>query len=128
VNTWDSILVAVTTAVVTIGLSEGTRALRERAVDRHRSADFKITPQPITGVGPGAFSYVTNIGDAPAHDVNFTLTGDGKFDMHPDARLDLCKPGDGFLIYVTSPGSGIGRIEWTDSRGRTRSVDRMPSA
>ncbi|MEV8339246.1 hypothetical protein [Leucobacter sp. NPDC077196] len=117
-----SILIAVTTALVTIGLNELVRWLRERAAARKLRADWSVA---WVGKDPRArtrVAVVENIGHVEAHNVNITITGDSDFEIHPDAPLHKARPNDAILVMVDSPGTGIYRIDWTDAKG----VDQGP--
>jgi len=126
---WESTVVAVVTAVVTVSATELARFLRARAADKRRSADWEVNFLPKDRAIPGRIAVIRNSGDADAFDVDLTITGDAKFELHPDASLDRCRPDDVFMVYLTRGGTGLFRIRWNDARGNAMGpVDRLPPA
>lgn len=112
-----SILIAVTTALVTIGLNELVRWLRERAERNLRSADWEIGfASKDTRIKP-RIVILENSGGVPAFDVDITVTGDADIEIHPDAPLDKCRPRDAILVIMNTAGTGVFRVDWKNAKG-----------
>ncbi len=117
VNVGASILIAVATAIATIGLNEGVRFLRDRAAVKKLAADWTVTWLNADRRIPVRVAIVENVGAAKAFNVDLTITGDAQFHIHPDAPLHECRPRDAILVMVSNAGSGVFKIDWTNAQG-----------
>lgn len=126
---WASILIAVVTASFTIGLNEGIRYIRDRASKAKLAADWDIIWTEKDTRARVRIAIVENIGPVEAFNVDIALTGDPKFELHPDAPLDKCRPKDAILIMVSDVGTGVFVINWENAAGvKQGPVYRFPNA
>jgi len=116
-SVWGSIIVAVATAVVTIGLNEIIKTIRHRVEMNRRAADWTVD---WIGQDPRSrirLAILQNSGHVAAFDVRLTITGDADYQIHPDAPLDKCRPNDAVLLMVNNIGTGVYRIDWRNEKG-----------
>jgi len=125
---WGSILIAVVTAGATIGVNETVRILRERAARKRLSADWNVTWVNHDSRLRVKLAVIENVGRAEAFNVNITITGDSKFELHPDAPINVCRPRDAILVMVSNAGTGVFRIDWNGPKGVNQGpVFRFPA-